>query len=377
MMSAAIALFFAPLLALAEEAGEAEAAARDSRKGNIVLLIGVGDNATVREMERRLATELSLNAGSFRVEQVPAGIDGFVEMTLDRQIEHIGVIIEQKGAMAAMWLNTAAEDHLLLQIVALDIGRSVVRLLKQKRHAGAVNELAVTAAGLLDTPYPSVATPEEAPRPPANDGAGENSPPQHVDGPQPAAPPADGPAETPRTSKREPPTRRWHLMLSVAQEGPVTGQRGPGLGTGGLLDAERTLSEGISIDAGLGGAFQPFGDRHSPIRGGWRLWAETRALVLFTAGRVKIGPLLGMDGGINGTIVEDAPYPRRLLTFWNIRGQFGAALRIAVLRKQWISVASGLFATPTRITIRRESNDDILGRTAVLGWWLRLEMGLF
>ena len=57
-----------------------------------------------------------------------------------------------EGAAAAMWLN-ATSDYLLLQVVVLNVGRTLVRLFKQKRAPGAENELAVTAAGLLDATY--------------------------------------------------------------------------------------------------------------------------------------------------------------------------------------------------------------------------------
>jgi hypothetical protein len=133
----------------------------------------------------------------------------------------------------------------------------------------------------------------------------------------------------------------------------------------------------INIEIGMGGAFEPYGERRSPIRGGWRIWVETRVLLLFTAGIVKGGPLLGVDGGINGTAVEDAPHPRRVLDFWNFRGDIGAALRVAVLRTRWISLASGIAASPTVVTIRRQSTGELLGKTAVLGWWLRMGMALF
>ena len=94
------------------------ARAKDTDRGRaraaVVLLITAGDTAADRARERRFATELSLNTGKFQVEQVPAGVDGFLQMSLDRQIDHISAVIDQKGAAAAMWLN-ATSDYLLLQ----------------------------------------------------------------------------------------------------------------------------------------------------------------------------------------------------------------------------------------------------------------------
>ena len=66
-----------------------------------------------------------------------------------------------------------------------------------------------------------------------------------------------------------------------------------------------------------------------------------------------------------------------MLDFWNFRGDIGAALRVAVLRTRWISLASGIAASPTVVTIRRQSTGELLGKTAVLGWWLRMGMALF
>jgi hypothetical protein len=223
----------------------------------------------------------------------------------------------------------------------------------------------------------SESTPERKPESAAGADFPDVSRQQRVDAPRSASSPVDVPSEEPREPREALAGRQWHLTLSVVQDGPIAGHRGPGLGTGGVLAAELALSKPVNIGGGLGGTFQPFGDRHSPIRGGWRIWLEIRMLFLFTAGIVKGGPLLGVDGGINGTIVEDEPYPRRVMTFWNIRGQFGAIFRVAVMGTRWISLASGIAAAPKVVTIRRESNGEVLGRTAVLGWWLRLEMGLF
>ncbi len=345
-----------PRGALAE--GEAGRPARP-----VVLLITTGDTAADRERERRFAAELALNTETLAVDQVP-GTEGFLAMSLDRQLGHVEPLIARRGAVAALWLN-ATEENLLLQVVVSDVGRSLVRLFRHELAPDAEVALAVTAAGLLETTY-AFASEDGAP---GSDDVPHDHPSRAAVAPTVNEPPDAAP--DPKTASPSP----WHLLVSLLQGGPVTGHQGPGLDTGGAITAERELSAPLRVSVGAGGSFGPYGESSSPIRRGWRIWGEAGLAALFGGG-VRGGPMISVDGSVNGTVVEDAPAPRRTLTFWNLRGRAGGELRVTVLEKRWVSFSAGLAAQP-RVIIRRKADGEVLGKTAVAGWWLRVGMGVF
>ncbi len=369
IISAAIVIGIAlPPESLADETAQGE-----GRRASVIL-ISVGETAAERALEERFLTELSLNAETFRVSSVTAGVKGFLQLPFEDQIERVQSLARRYGAKAVLWLNAASPNHLLLQTAVPDVGRAVVRIFRQDRGPDAVTELALTVAGFLDTAYETAHTPAQSPQaetlPDAADGAASLS-----------ADPASRSSEVSASRKFEPnrAARRgsWHLRLNVTQDGPISAHRGPGLGTGGVFDAERSFRGPIRLDLGVGGAFQPYGKPPLPVRGGWRIRLETRLLLLYGTGTVGGGPLLGLEGGVNGALVEDETGPRSALVFGDVRINAGAALRVDVSKTHPMALAAGIFASPARVAVRRESNGEVLLETAVVGWWVRLGMILF
>jgi hypothetical protein len=346
-------LFFRAQDGRAQNGGADPAAV--SKNAPVVLLIRVGENLAAQEMESRFATDLGLYIDGFSIQESQSPAAAFVDASLSRQIALIKPMMVEKNAVAAMWLNQVSTEVLLLQVVVLDTGRALVRLFEHSLKEGSEEELAVTAAELLGTAYLF-----------EHEKSIKSTPIRKL-------------VETTRRQAGVQASlpSKWRLFVAAFGLSGFADSVGPMLSIGGSLGFDRTLPKEFFFAAELRGLAGPFGREGDSTFGGFEIHANVEVFFGPTLKKVRFGPTVTLFGGPSNVSVERQGFPRGDFAQWIFSGGVGLQLRVPVLKKCSIKIASGISATPTRMEIRLRSTDETIYRRGILSGWLSLGVLLF
>jgi hypothetical protein len=310
----------------------------------VVLVVRVAEGQSDVEREDRFVTDLGLNIDGFSVQEQALPAEGFLDMPLSRQIALIKPVMSHRRAVAAMWLHAVSEDMLLLQVVVLDTGRALVRLFEHSLIEGSEEALAVTAAELLGTAY--LFEPEKS----------EQS--------EPIKTLVQSTREQAGVQVKRP--SLWCWYVAPFGRGVFLDLKGPRLRIGGFLGAERVFYDDFFLTLSLGGIAGPWGHANESTFSGFEVLAKIDAFWGPALKRVRFGPVLNLFGGPLTVMVERRGFPREIYTFWALHGGIGAALRIPLHEKVALRFDLGISASPTRMTVRLRSTDEILFKEGIM-----------
>lgn len=319
----------------------------------VVLMVRVGSDPAARQMESRFITDLGLYIDDFSIEEIPPPSSNYIDSPLSEQIALIKPIMERRRAAAAMWLQAASEDVLLLQVVVLDTGRALVRLFEHSLvDEDSEAALAVTAAELLGTAY-------------LFDSA-------------PAKRPASIKKLVDKTRKKaRAPRRSWRLALIGAVQWNFLEQQGPALRPGGALGGERAFLDTIFLSGSIGGAGGPLGRDREPIQSGYEIFGSVDLFWGPRLSRINLGPMVMLRGGPCNIRVKHSGHPKEDFAYWHFYAGLGAALRVALTDKVALKFAAGIGINANRLHVVLASTGGTAHRTGLLGTFGTFSVLLF
>jgi len=134
-----------------------------ARAGEEIVFVPLGSSAQDEVLERRFGSALVLALEDREVARVPLEGPDFLTRSTADQVATLGALVEEREALAAIWLDLASDEFLRAQLVFSGVGRSVVRLLEVPRGEGAAQDLALAAREVIATTQLEAALPPAPP----------------------------------------------------------------------------------------------------------------------------------------------------------------------------------------------------------------------
>jgi hypothetical protein len=312
---------------------------------NEVILLNVAVDEIGVSRESRFADELRMSLDGLDVREVRLANDGFIELSLGRQIAEVRPLFKENCTVATVWLSQDSPELLLLHLVAVSTGRALVRLVETEINGSPEKELAVATRELLGTAY-----------------LFENSNEQKSDNQA-----IERVVESVREQTR-PPERAniWSILLGGRGQTGIVGNTGPSLWLGGELGVDLALVDGLHWRLGFAGAGGPIGDAGQVEVDGWMVTPFSNLLYLWTLDSVSLGPFLEIGAvwtNLEITTEHGARQPFLEVFFKSALGlelQWHAASNVALLAR------GGLGVLPQQDRFNRVSDGQIVLATPYL-----------
>ncbi len=315
------------LLALAV-AGSADAS-------RTLLLLSVAGTDDDRAFEQRLALELELAVDGIVLRSAPAGLATFADESLARQMEILEPLMADEVVLAAVWLDRGEPASPRLNLLFVNQGRAVLRMVEVDGGEGAEARLALAAREVLATAL----IPESPPPPPITT----------------EEPVADEPVPI------APPVAMWAVGLHGGITGSFSGRTGPDPRAGALVRLERRLAGRLWI--GLGGVF----------RVGMRALFSGEPNELIAGGHLGLSWLPGGDVVGGGPTLAVEVVRHRVVVpgpvaaaFTQLRISPGAAARLRLSAGADLVLHVGITWLPARDVVKRSSDTEVVLDTGQL-----------
>jgi len=115
----------------------------------VVLLI---EDATSRQTQQRFIEELMLTIDEVKIVTLAAPA-GFAALSLTEQLKYLETLQDYDSTLAVIWLRTASARLTLLNLVSLNTGKAIVKIIKREESSDIEASLAMTARRLLGEAY--------------------------------------------------------------------------------------------------------------------------------------------------------------------------------------------------------------------------------
>ncbi|MBN2714472.1 MAG: hypothetical protein JXX14_01380 [Deltaproteobacteria bacterium] len=325
----------------------------DSSKPRLVFVSLAQDTDGLKD-ESAFLTSLQLNLDRYDIMQTDIQTPRFEELPTQFQVDAVYALVRQNNAHGAMWLTRGTNNALTLHVATLEAERAIFRLFRQNDSEYAEKELGRTVAELFESAY--LLELEER-------GITEST-----------CPPA--PAETPEKEEASAPHRpsaRWYL--SASGRGALAGHLGPSLNVLGSTGVVVQIASNIGLKIGAGGGWGPFGKEAAVTVDGWSVFGEAEFRLNFANAGIKMGPVLGVSGGLQSVRVEQmgASSSYRYPKADAVLG-FGFSIPVS---QAWTEITFGLFMSPYRTVITDGNDGEIIYRNQAVGWFVSNEWYFF
>lgn len=344
---------------LALKAGERPVATPlEASQPRPLLVLQVARDIPGKERERRLVRELRLVLDDIPVETLDLSNTDFADWGLSRQLAHVRPAVDDRRALAAVWMSQPSANLVILQLVAVSTGRAMVRMVETAPGQHTEANLAVATRELLGAVYLFGASPSQTPAParrivesiqrqvaPAARGVTARSLPPHAA------------SRTPNTAVLGG-LRMRSGLLAV----PAGGSWG-----GGQLGLERRLLGPLVVRAQLDALAGPLAVLGNPILSGWSAGTNVALAWLWRRSGLIVGPSVAV--GVEGELLFlKAPgVAWNPLPAWRVLVSPAMEARWQVARPLWLTAQLGLVAYLQRDLYVRRSNGQFLAGTPWLG----------
>ncbi|MCP4676600.1 MAG: autotransporter domain-containing protein [Deltaproteobacteria bacterium] len=335
----------AAILAFTQAAGAEEADADKANRPVVVVFMVAGDTVA-KQREQQFVTDLELLLEGLEVERVETGVEDFLSLPLQEQLERIKPFAVMYKAVAITWIEDSGPDLTLLHLVALSTGRALVRIVETERGPNAASELALAARELLGEAYLF----DPSPKSPAVSKVVARVKEDVVSAP---------------TSVEDP---RWGVMPYFSVGAGVYGHEGPSLHLGVGLALELRIIGGFFSRIFFAGSIGPRERVDDGVVTGLGWEAGLAAGYNWRLGQFSLGPVLGVAATRTAVDMALDQGDSDTYSWWNFHGSLGLDLRWRATEN--LAIVADVFAGayPIQEAFLRRSDLSIVLETPYIDW---------